>query len=155
MLPGYKHFRTITLSGFAPTGDPDWAGLPETYAAEVVKDTALFPVSLDIGNGRGALGKISIYAVLCDSAGALVNRGTMTFTLTPLEYARPGDPGETGVAGAEPSCIIDGLPEDSAPQQKTKLEIGPTLATIGVAVRDVQNVPGSAVTMRLYYRPAA
>lgn len=147
-------FRTIDLAAF--TGDPDWAGEPQTYSAEALRESGvLFDVSLDMGNGRGALGKISIYAVLVDAAGALVDRGSMTYTLTPIEYCRPGDPGAAGVAGAEPVCVIDGEPEDSLPQRKTKLEIGPTTATIGLAVRDVAAVPGSAVTLRMYFRPAA
>lgn len=151
-LPGWQLFRVIDLT--SPTDDPDWAGEPETYEGEAVADEVMFPVALDIGNGRGPVTKIAIYAVLLDSSGDLVDRGSMTYSLTPLELVRPGPRGVAGVGGAEPVAVIDGTTEDSAPYQKATLEIGPIAARIGVAVRDYVSVPGTAASMRMYWRPA-
>lgn len=153
-LPEYQFFREITSLG-AFTTDPDWAGEPATYAPSAVIAAGTISVPLDIGNGRGPCTKISLYASIHTSAGALVDRGTMTFSLTPLEIAQPGSPGVPGIAGAEPIVVIDGTAEPGEPYSKFILDIGPGCRRVAVRVTDVVNVPGTATSMRLYWKPGA
>lgn len=153
-LPEYQFFRLIEDLG-AFTADPDWAGEPETYTAADVIAAGAISVPLDIGNGRGACTKISLYASIHDSAGVFVDRGTMVFSLTPLEIAQPGAPGVPGIAGAEPTAIVDGTSEAGEPYSKFILDIGPGCRRVAVRVTGVASVPGSAETMRLYWKPGA
>lgn len=151
-LPNYTLFRVLDVNPVAD--DPDWSATPSSVSpSSIFSHTIQLP--LDIGNGRGPCSKISLYGALVTAAGALVDRGSMTFSVTPMEIARPGDPGVPGTAGAEPEVVITGTVQTGRlPQEKILLEVGPVAGRVALRIHAIANVPGTADFMRLYWRPA-
>jgi hypothetical protein len=150
-IPNWQFFRVIDLTPV--TNDDDWPGTASSSTRATVS-SHIITVPLD-NRTRGPCEKISIYAQILTAAGALVDRGTMTFDITPVEIARPGDPGSPGVEGAEPESLIGGTTVASAPCDKKIVEIGPGARQIAFRISNIQNVPGTADTMRVYWRPGA
>lgn len=144
--------------------DPDWAGTNTAPTEPVGGASICFGVPSYRGGQVGALRSVWVMVVCRTAAGALLNRGSCTFDMTPTEcFSRDGETKGRGVAAVAAPAVVDQAPMVACiPNRWYEIPIHPVAGggtnapgTRGVTVRlsTIANLPGTTADLEVWIAP--